>query len=51
MVLWQLFIKWNGNDQLFINKLVYLGFSILNFNEIVIYEWWCDSIKVNNCLY
>ena len=33
--------------QIFINKPVYLGLSILELKKIVIYEFWYDYVKLN----
>ena len=27
------------------NKLIYLGFKILEFNKLLMYEFWCDYLK------
>ena len=31
--------------QIFINKSVFLGVSILEISKIVMYEFWCDYLK------
>ena len=31
--------------QTFINKLIYLGLSILELSEILMYEFWYDYVK------
>ena len=31
--------------QIFVNKTVFLGLSILEINKIVIHEFWCDYVK------
>ena len=33
------------NMQAFINKLVYLGLSMLELSEILMYEFWYDYVK------
>ena len=42
--------------QIFMNKLVYLGLSILELSKIVMYEFWYDYVKakfggkIKNCV-
>ena len=36
---------WNKKTQIHMNKLVYLGLSILELSKIVICEFWYDYIK------
>ena len=31
--------------QILMNKLVYLGLSILELIEILMYQFWCDDVK------
>ena len=33
--------------QILMNKAVYLGFSILDLNKTVMYEFWYDYVKPN----
>ena len=33
------------NMQIFINKLIYLGLSMLELSEILMYEFWYDYVK------
>ena len=34
------------NGHIFINKSVYLRLSILELNKILMYEFWCDIVKL-----
>ena len=34
-----------GKTQIFIDKLIYLGLSILELSKIVKYEFWYDYVK------
>ena len=38
-------IEMKKKTQILINKLVYLGLSILQLSKILIYEFWCDHVK------
>ena len=37
--------KKNKKKQILMNKPVYLGLSILEVSNIMIYEFWCDYVK------
>ena len=36
----------NEKTQILMNKHVYLGLSILELNEILMYEFWCNHVKL-----
>ena len=40
-----LLAKEMGKTQILMNKLVYLGLSVLNLTKIVMYEFWYDYVK------
>ena len=33
--------------QILMNKLVYLGLSVIDISKTVMYDFWCDCLKPN----
>ena len=42
----KMYLPWKWKKQIFMNKSIFLGLSILEISKTVMYEIWCDYLKL-----